>query len=243
MKAKTIHTSRTLMFSELSRVMDHAVQDDSYLESLNENVANKRTKINKDKTTGFIKQLYDFNPANPPFAGFKYFWQTAGKEDKPLLALLFAIGRDQLLAESLPVILSSYPGYKVSVESVEANIESAHPEQYSANTRKSLAQNIASSWKQAGYITGKVKNIRTKTNPTYQVVAFALFLSYLNGDRGDFILSSLWVKALDLIESRLRELIIEAMKLDMVQYQHSGAVTTISFEHLINKIGIHGIEG
>ena len=64
------------MFSELSQVMDHAIDDDSYLESLNENVANKRTKVNKDKTTGFIKQLYDFKPTNAPFAGFKYFWQT-----------------------------------------------------------------------------------------------------------------------------------------------------------------------
>jgi hypothetical protein len=231
------------MFSELSQVMDHAIDDDSYLESLNENVANKRTKVNKDKTTGFIKQLYDFKPTNAPFAGFKYFWQTSSNEDKPLLALLFAIGRDQLLAESLPVLLSCFPGYKVTIESLEENIRINHPMQYSPNTCKSLAQNIASSWKQAGYITGKVKNIRTKTNPTYPVVAFALFLSYLNGDRGDFILSSLWVKALDLNEARLRELIIEAMKLDLLHYQHSGAVTTISFEHLINKTGIHGIEG
>jgi len=34
------------------------MQEDMYLDSLNQNIANKKTKTNQDKTTGYLKQLY-----------------------------------------------------------------------------------------------------------------------------------------------------------------------------------------
>jgi len=74
-KEETIHTSRTMMFEELSKVMDHAIEDDKYLDSLNENIANKLTKSNQIKTARYLKQLYDFDFARISFIVFKYFWQ------------------------------------------------------------------------------------------------------------------------------------------------------------------------
>lgn len=239
--AKTIHTSRTLMFAELARVMDHAAQDDSYLESLKENVTNKRTKTNQEKTLRYLTQLYGFDKMDPVFQCFKYFWQQSAVTDKPILALLYALRNDYLLSESIPVVLSTPTGEKVSTGKLETSIEALHPGRFSDNTRRSIAQNIASSWKQAGYITGKVKNIRTQTHPGYFVVTLALLLSYLNGDRGDFILKSKWVKALGIGEEQVRELAFEAAKRDLLQYQFAGAVTTISFTNLFHKLGIYGI--
>ena len=48
---KTIHTSGTMMFAELSKVMDHTIQDDTYLDSLHLNGElkdkyKKKAKIN-----------------------------------------------------------------------------------------------------------------------------------------------------------------------------------------------------
>lgn len=229
------------MFAELSKVMDHAMHDDMYLDSLNQNIANKRTKNNQDKTTGFLKQLYGFDLAHLPFRFFKHFWQISEPSDKPILTLLYAIGQDYLLAESYSIIASTKLGEKVTIERLEENIEEQHPESFSKNTRRSLAQNIASSWKQAGFITGKVKNIKTQPSIGYHVVAFAFVLAYLNGERGDFILSSKWAKALCLGENQLRELAIEAARRDLLQYQFAGSVTAISFTNLFNKLGIDGI--
>jgi hypothetical protein len=132
-------------------------------------------------------------------------------------------------------------GEKVSIEKLETNLEAHHPGRFSDNTRRSVAQNIASSWKQAGFITGKVKNIRTQPEVDYLVVAFALLLSYLNGDRGDFMLNSKWVKALGVGEDKVRELAFEAAKRDYLQYQSAGEVTTISFQKLLDKLDINGI--
>lgn len=234
----TIHTSRTLMFAELSKVMDHAVRDDRYLESLSENVVNKRTKSNQKKTTGFLKQVYDFDVSFPPFISFKYFWQITDVKDRPILSLLYALSKDYLLSESMSVVLSTGIGEKVKIEKLEENIEAHHPKRFTEKTRRSVAQRIASSWKQAGYILGKVKNIRAQPNHCYHSVAFAFLMAYFNDDRGDFILSSKWVQALAISESQVRELANEAAKRDLLQYQYAGSVTTISFNNLFKKLNI-----
>jgi hypothetical protein len=229
------------MFAELAKVMDYAIQDDNYFDSLKENVFKKKTQSGIEKTTGYLKSLYRFDMNYPPFQALKYFWQISEEKDKPILALLFAIGNDYLLAESIPVVSETKLGDKVSVEKLEENIETLHPNHYSDNTRKSIAQNIASSWKQAGFITGKIKSIRTQPGISYHVVAFAFFLAYLNGFRGDFILTSKWVKALSLNDNNVRDLAIEAAKRDFMQYQFAGSVTAVSFNNLINKLEINGI--
>jgi hypothetical protein len=230
------------MFAELAKVMDYAVSDDSYLDSLKQNIAGKRTKSNQDKTTGFLTKLYTFDLAYLPFRCFKYFWAVSETVDRPMLAFLLAYTRDYLLNESAPVVLASNYGEKVAIENLEQNIESSHPEQFTPNTRRSLAQNVASSWKQAGYIVGKVKNIRSRTAPTHRNVAFAVLLAYLDGLRGDYLLTSPTVKVLDLSELDLRDKLFEAAKRDLLQYQYSGSVTTVSFRNLFRRMGIDGIE-
>lgn len=54
----TVHTSRTMMFAELSKLMDHAMGEDNYSDFLNINVANKTTRSNQDKTAKYLQQLY-----------------------------------------------------------------------------------------------------------------------------------------------------------------------------------------
>ena len=239
---KTVHTGRTIMFAELQKVMDFAIGNDNYLDALNQNVINKKTSSGIKNTTNYLTVLYKFNLKYPPFKAFKYFWQIVEDNDKTILALLYAIGNDYLLAESIPVVVSTKPGDKVTVEKMEENIESYYPKRYSENTRKSMAQNLASSWKQVGFIKGKIKNIRAQPVIGYKVVAFAFFMAYLNGLRGDFILTSNWVKALSLSDQIVRELAIEAAKMDLLQYQYAGNITSISFNNLINKLEINGIE-
>ena len=239
---KTAHTHRTIMFSELAKVMDHGIEGDNYLDLIHDNVINKATKSGISHTSRYLKRLYDFDSSVPQFIAFKHFWRNSEEKYKPILAILYALGNDFLLAESIPVMNDTQIGKKVTVESLENNIENHYPQKYSENTRRSSAQNIASSWKQAGFITGKVKNIRTQTDITYLVVAFSFLMAYLNGIRGDFILKSNWVKALSLDEKTIRSHAIEAAKRDLLQYQFAGNVTSITFTNLLKKLNIDGIE-
>ena len=49
------------------------------------------------------------------------------------------------------------------------------------------------------------------------------------------------IKSLCLSENKIRELAVEASKRDFMQYQYAGSVTSISFDSLLNKIGINAI--
>jgi len=230
-----------MMFAELAKVMDHAMQNDNYEDSLNQNVINKNTKSALKESIRHLKTLYSFDINDPSFKGLKYFWQISEEKEKPILALLYAIGRDYLLAESISVISNTKPGEKATIDKLEENVRSFHTSKYSDITHKSISKNIASSWKQAGFITGKVKNIRTQPDIGYNIIAFAFLMAYLNELRGDFILTSKWVKALSLSDNIVRELAVEAAKRDLMQYQFAGNVTAISFNSLFKKLEINGI--
>jgi hypothetical protein len=228
------------MYAELEKVMAYSQDGNNYLDSLEHNVTGKKSNSGIENTANYLKRLYGFDMQFTPFAAFRYFWAISEPNEKPLLAFIYAVNHDDLLAESVQVLQSVKPGEKAAIEFFEEVIEKYHPNQYSSNTRRSMAQNIASSWKQAGYIEGKVKNIRVLPEISFRVACFAFLQSYLKGDRGDFIWNALGVNALCLPEKRLRDLAIECAKRDLMQYQYGGSVTVINFSDLLIKIGIHG---
>lgn len=228
------------MFSELEKVMSFSMESGQYLDAMADNVFGKKSSDGVKQTKGFLKRLYGFDSQYPPFAAFMYFWKMSEPNEKPLIAFLYAVNQDNLLAESVQVLQNVKLGTKVAVEHFEEIVEKYHPNQYAANTLRSTAQNLASSWKQAGFIEGKVKNIRIQPEITYRTACFAFLLAYLNGDRGDFIWNNIGVNALCLQESKLRALAIECAKNDLMQYQYAGSVTAINFTNLLIKMGIHG---
>ncbi len=241
-KVPSVHHSRTLMVKELSDVMAQGQSPGSLEEVLENNATGKRTKSNQEKTNRYLKQLYSFDLQSPAFKSFDYFWSKADLRERPLLALLFALRNDMLLSESIDLIQRTSIGNRTKVDDFQDVIEDKYPGKYSANTRKSMARNLASSWKQSGYLLGRIKNVRVETRPSHLIVAFAMLMAYLNGDRGQFIMGSKWVRALCLPQARVRKLAFEAAKRDLLRFQSSGPVTTVSFEALFQRIGINEIE-
>ncbi len=240
-KSASVHTSRTMMFAELEKVMDYSIEKDNYLEALEQNITGKLSNSGAVNTAQYLKKLYGFNIKYPPFEALKYFWKAVEHHYRPLLAFVYAVNHDVLLAQSIDVVCKAKTEERVPVENFEDNIEHYHPQRYSAVTRRSIAKNVASTWKQAGFIEGKVKNIRVLPVINYQVACFAYFLAYLNGDRGEFVWKNTGVKALCLPESTLRDLAVECNKRDLMLYQSAGEVTTISFNQLLEKTGINAI--
>lgn len=227
------------MCVELSRIMSYISEHNSVKSAFDDNVAGKLSKSNVSKTNGYLRQLYGFNDNDPFFRSFLWFWKKMPDDDHPLLTILFAIQTDYLLSESIDILTNTDTGQKVEVKKFEENVIKCHPGRFSPATLRSVAQNIASSWKQAGFIQGKTKIIRIQPVINMQIVVFALLMAYLEGLRGEFLLNSKYIRILGLNESDLLELIAEASKRDLLEYQHSGYTTTISFNNLLINIGIH----
>jgi hypothetical protein len=242
-KLQTVHSRRTMMFDELSKLMDFSSGDGTeFNKLLKENVIDKQTDINKSRTNGALLSLYLLNDEVPIFKMFHYLWGIAPDNEKRILALLLALYRDVLLSDSLETVLKVSPGLSVTVSSLQDCIGALYPNKYTPKTLLSLSQNIASSWKQSGHITGRYKNIRTKVTPGYHAVTFALFLGYMDGLRGDFLFQPKWIKALDSTEKELKALAHAAAQRDLISFQSAGSVTVINFNLLIQKLNIHGIE-
>jgi len=126
-KIKTVHTSRTIMYSELQKVMDFGMEADNYTEALENNVTGKKSSSGVNKTANYLKQLYGFDLKNDLFLVYRYFWKIADTKEKPLLAFIYAINNDDLLAESIDVVCKTQVGEKATVESFEDEIEKYHP--------------------------------------------------------------------------------------------------------------------
>lgn len=229
------------MFDELARVMNYATVGGNFHDSLSENVVGKRTKVNLDKTNQLLRQLYTFDTSYEPFRAFAYLWPLASESDRRVMALLLVMSRESLLAESLDLVLQTRLGETLTTEQFLKDLTHRHPGRYSENTARTVAQRLASSWKQIGYLDGKTQNRRVELQPHRHAVAFALLLAYLRGDRGEFILRSPFAAALGLSEAGLREAAADAARHDLLQYQASGAVTAFAFPQLTTALNLHGL--
>jgi hypothetical protein len=102
------------MYTELEKVMAHSVDTGLYLEAMGENVFGKKSSDGVVRTIGFLKQLYGFELNNPVFIAFEYFWRISDSHERPLIAFLYAVNHDFLLAESIDVLQKVAPGTKVT---------------------------------------------------------------------------------------------------------------------------------
>ena len=239
---KTVHTSRTIMLDEFTILMNYHSGDSDFTLALDENIMGKKTQDNIKKTNKAILRLYSLDNKFPPFQCFNYFYQSVDSSEKPLLTFIYAYYMDFLLHESIDIVSSVPEGERVPTENFMNNIESKHFGRYSPKTCLSAAQNIASSWKKAGFIQGKIKNIRTKVKPTANTLAFAFLMAYLNDDRGEYILQDKFVQILEVNNTTLKDLTAEANIKGLMEFRAAGSVVSISFNNLFKILGIYGIE-
>jgi hypothetical protein len=224
------------MSAELIEVMDYPRGNLDYFEIMEDNVFNKKTESSKKKTISYLTQLYSFKKEDRKFLSLEDYWNKIGDNEKPLTALLFAVSKDYLMQESVDFVKSVKQREKASKEEFEANIEHYHPHRFSRTTLGSVSRNVVSSWKQAGYIVGKMKNIRTECSPSYFTVSFAFLMAYLDGARGDYLFNHPSVRALDASREEILTLIKAASDRGLLNFNRSGASMVISFENYLKDL-------
>ena len=227
----TIHTSRTIMYRELSDLISQRKFHERQI--IESNPLYKATKSNLQKTLRHLLKLYGFESNDNLWKVFLYLFVKADDKEKRLLTLLYALFKDELLSISTPLIFETKPGIRIPVQKFQTLLEEKYPNKYSTITFYSTAKNIVSSWKQAGYIHGKVKNIRAQVHPGYLSVLFSIYLGYLSGLRDHELLKSTWAELLEIPESKIREDLSQASLNEFIDYKFSGGVTVINFDKLV----------
>ncbi|RVA56806.1 DUF1819 family protein, partial [Mesorhizobium sp. M7A.F.Ca.US.001.01.1.1] len=175
------HQSKTLMLAETSILVNlgSAENLDFRAKILEENVLGKATTSGRESVYRNLSSLYGF-VNSPPLTRAFIKLAKADVKSRPLLALLVALARDPLLRETAETVVARPVGQFVQWPDLAQAIDSAHPGRFSDKMLRSLAQNCASTWTQAGHLEGRKKQ-RKRVDTTPAVAALAALIAAVCG--------------------------------------------------------------
>ncbi|MEI6388305.1 MAG: hypothetical protein WCQ50_16915 [Spirochaetota bacterium] len=226
------HRARSIMSAEL-RLLFAAVPEAADAEEygnaiINLNVLGKDTASNRGYSHSCLKDFYALDPRVPLFRGLRRVWQYSSTGHS-LLAFQTAFARDSIVRQTSPLVLGRGAGMPHLREEMEAAIREQTGGEYSDIMICSVAKNLNSSWTQAGYLEGKARKRRIMPDIQQQHVAFALFVAYLDGWRGQSMFSTNWLKLLGLPEDELLRLAEGASRSGILRMMSSGGVIEFRF--------------
>jgi len=232
-----VHTSRTIMLEDLRHLLfyinsPYATKSDYLRAIIEDNCLGKRSGESRKLAASHLVYLYSLDSSITVFRSILYFWNR-DFEGQPILALLCAYSRDALLRMSAPFIIKSEKGAIVSRASLENYIEGRYPGRFSKATLKSTAQNLNSSWAKSGHLIGKARKMRVMAKATPGSVAYALFLGYLNGIRGQSLFTSEYAALLDCSPSEATALAEDASKRGWIVMKRIGDVVEVQFPKIL----------
>jgi len=223
------HQSKTMMFRELEALMGTGASTPEEFRSaaIEENAIGKATSNTRRLTYRQMASLYGLGDQPPLTKTLTKIWKS-DIQGRGLQAVLVALARDPLLRETAPVVIAGSVGQTMQWPLFGEAFVAAYPERFSEKMLRSLAQNCASSWTQSGHLKGAVKKIRQRVTPTPPTVAFAALIATASGFGGPSILSSGWMKVLDLAPEQALDALRRAEAIGLARVRSAGDVTEIS---------------
>jgi hypothetical protein len=181
------HSARSMMFLEM-RTLVHALpvattKPEVSKAIVEENVLEKPTQSSRVKSLHHLNELYGLDPSK---ALFRVLWQLGHQDSEslPQLCLICAYARDPQLRHSFELIRLLRPGETLERASMEQHLERG------SATKKSMAQNVSTTWTFGGLLTGTKNKTRQAPEPRPESAAYAMFVGYLKGLRGEQLLDS-----------------------------------------------------
>lgn len=224
------HSSRTMMLAELKLLFSATPVSASLKQYQSDiityNCLNKSTESTRKLTYRHLKDLYGLDTQLPLFRVFRQLWDIE-PEAQAILALQLAYARDPLFRMSSDCIIAHKPGEQIQREEIENLLKKNDLDRFSPASLKSFAQNINSSWTQAGFLKGKGRKIRQIPNISPVNVSYALFQGYLYGLSGERLFNSSWMKLLNTPLERLEEMASAASYRGLIDYKKSGGVVDV----------------
>ena len=221
------HQSKTLMLKDLRALRAANAEIPFERLILEENVLGKRSARAREVALYRLDQLYGISSSPPIAVSLAALWRL-DPAGQPLLALLCALARDPPLRDAAAAVLDAPIGAQVRWPAFSACYEVLHPGRLGPKMLKSLSQNCASTFTQAGYLHGKLAKVRIRARPTPYVAAFAALLAELSGFGGPSLLASRWLDVLDQpIDQRL-QLLQAARNLGLLRLRTGGDIVELS---------------
>jgi hypothetical protein len=217
---------------ELLRATPPASAPSIYREAvLESNVLAKGSESARQRSFRYLRELYGLDPRVPTFSALRVFWDL-GEDAQPLMALSSALTRDQALRATAPGILKVALGARVTADDLAQEVIAAYPTSYSEAVARKIGRNAASTWTQSGHLMGRTTKVRIEARPSPASIAYALYLSSLEGRQGEPLFDSTVVAIQDAAPHVLRGLARAASRFGWIDYRSIGQVTEVGFAYV-----------
>ena len=224
------------MFLEMRALVNEmplAVNKDDFARVIvEENVLEKPTLSSRKKSLRHLTELYGLDPSKALFRGL---W-TLGHGDLealPQLCLVSAYARDPQLRHSFELIRTLRPGEVLERSTMEQHLENGFPGRFSPAMKKSMAQNVNTSWTVGGHLAGKARKIRRWPEPRPLSTAYALLVGYLTGLRGEQLLGSAFADLVAANRSALQAALSLAAARGLFSLKQAAGIVEFDFSPLL----------
>ncbi len=230
------HSARSMMFLEMRALVNEmplAVNKDDFAKVIvEENVLEKPTLSSRKKSLRHLTELYGLDSSK---ALFRVLWTLghADGEALPQLCLVGAYARDPQFRHSFELIRTLRLGEVLERSTMEQHLEHGFPQRFSPAMKKSMAQNVNTSWTMGGHLTGKAKKIRRFPEPHPLSAAYALFVGYLTGLRGEPLLDSPFAHLVAANRSALQTALNLAAARGLLSLKQAAGIVEIDFAPLL----------
>lgn len=237
---KGTHSSRTLMLTELGAVLaaaPGAADRTAYAAAIIEsNCLEKPTASTRRLSNQRLGELYALDPFVVVFRVLRGLWDVDPKA-RPLLAMLAALARDPLFMASAAPVLSQPVGIEIQRAPIREALRNLVRERMNDDTLDKVVRNVSSSWTQTGHLTGRTFKHRQRVSAPPTAVAFALWLGNAAGFRGEELLTTGWIAALDCTATSARTLALDAKRIGLIDLRTAGDVVELGLDRLDPGLG------
>lgn len=232
------HTSRTIMFDELSHLLDavsgEVTREDYEVAVLEHNCLVKRTAATRKLSMQRLTELYALDPQVILFRVLRDLWGRS-ETSRPLLSLLLALARDPLLRATATAVVCTPFGHEFARQSMKDALTAAIGDRLNESTLDKVVRNASSSWTQSGHFRGRGRKTRQKVEATPAATAFALLLGFAVGRRGRLLFETPWAAVLDASTDDLIDVAIDSKRLGLLELKQSGSMVDVSFPTLFTE--------
>ncbi len=232
------HTARSMMFLEmraLVRAMPLAVTKDDFAKAIvEENILEKPTLSSRTKSLRHLTELYGLDPSK---ALFRVLWDFGHTdlESLPQLCLVCAYARDPQLRHSFEMIRALRLDEVLARTAMEEHLEKGFLGRFSPAMKKAMAQNVNTTWTFGGHLAGKVKKTRRLPEPRPTSAAYAMFVGYLTGLRGERLLDSTFASLVASNRSQLQASLTLASAKGLLSLKQAAGIVEFDFSNLLTS--------
>lgn len=222
-----------LEMQDLFRALPKTVSSDDFSRAIiDENILDKPTLSSRQKSLRHLTELYGMNASK---ALFRVLWDF-GHEDYdslPQLCLVCAYARDPQLRQSFELIRTLRLGEVLERTAMEQQLENGFPNRFSPAMKKSLAQNVNTTWTFGFHLEGKAKKTRRLPEPRPISAAYAMFVGYLTGLRGERLLDSDYAALVASNRSQLQTALALASAKGLLSLKQAAGIVEFDFSNLL----------